>query len=122
MNLVGKMSTKMTSFRPNTYLDGHHDDKAVLYNLVVSDGLLIIFHDFAVSNKLLGFSRLTMRLCNQGFQSADLKDQSNYIHSIHNRVIMMKLKLTFISGWTSRGNCYPFNVLRVIFIMIFLFG
>lgn len=52
-------------------LDSHHDDEAVLYNLVVRDGLLVVFHNFAVSNKLLSFGRLAMRLGNKGFQSTD---------------------------------------------------
>ena len=56
----------------DTYLNGHHDDEAILNDLIVSYSLGLILHDLTIGNELLGLSCLAMSLGNEGLQSRNL--------------------------------------------------
>ena len=65
------------------YLCDHHDNKTVLYNLIVRDCLRLIVHHFAVGDELLSCSIVSMRCFNQGFQSSDLlKKKTSFKNSV----------------------------------------
>ena len=54
------------------YLANHHDNEAVLNEFVVSDGLCLVIHDFAVDDQLLSVSGLAVIGLNEILKSGDL--------------------------------------------------
>ena len=68
--------------RRGAYLCDHHNDEAVLNNLVVGDRFSLILHDFTVSDEFLSCGFLSVRLLDKRFQSCDLNHKHTQIQSI----------------------------------------
>ena len=60
-----------------TYLNSHDNDEAILGDLVVSDSLGFVLHNFAISDQLLCAGRDSMYLFNFDFQIAYLHKREN---------------------------------------------
>ena len=55
------------------YLANHHDNEAVLNKFVVSDGLSLVIHDFAIDDQFLSVSGLTVSRLDECLESSDLE-------------------------------------------------
>ena len=104
----------------DAYLDSHHDNKAVFDDFVVGHSLSLVVHDFSIGYQLLSLRCLSMRLLNQSFQLRDLHTRAHSVITLPPELSLSSysfLSLTVISGCTSKGSCWPFRVLRVIFMV-----